>query len=190
VNSAWVPPPRAKQNVQCRGGPVVVVDRLIHGIGVDLAAAVAAGRCPDVAEQPGQLRLVVGADPFMSGAPFGFGARDATVPCSSQTGRGPGSPAVLIEKPSGNAGGRSPALRSNPARRHDPPSGLLTLGSRPPWGRRPLGGRDDQISWATAEPAAPDLACVIPVGYSVNSWIDGKEKVGGSIPPGGSAQWH
>ena len=47
---------------------------------------------------------------------------------------------------------------------------------------------DEQISWATAERTAPDLACVIPVGYSVIAWIDGKEKVGGSIPPGGSTQ--
>jgi len=49
-------------------------------------------------------------------------------------------------------------------------------------GSPPLGGRDDQISWATAERTAPDLACVIPVGYSVIAWIDGKEKVYGSIP--------
>jgi hypothetical protein len=41
---------------------------------------------------------------------------------------------------------------------------------------------DEQISWATAERTAPDLACVIPVGYSVIAWIDGKEKVYGSIP--------
>jgi hypothetical protein len=41
---------------------------------------------------------------------------------------------------------------------------------------------DEQISWPTAEPAAPDLACVIAVGYSVSVWIDGKEKVYGSIP--------
>ena len=42
------------------GGTVVVVDRLIRGIGVDLAGAVAVGLCPEVAEKPGQLRLVVG----------------------------------------------------------------------------------------------------------------------------------
>ena len=48
---------------------------------------------------------------------------------------------------------------------------------------------DEQISWATAERTAPDLACVIPVGYGVIAWIDGKEKVGGSIPPRGSTQW-
>jgi len=35
------------------GGPVIVVDRLIHGIGVDLAGAIAVDRCPDVAEQLG-----------------------------------------------------------------------------------------------------------------------------------------
>jgi hypothetical protein len=41
---------------------------------------------------------------------------------------------------------------------------------------------DEQISWPTAEHTAPDLACIIPVGYSVSAWIDGKEKVYGSIP--------
>ena len=44
------------------------------------------------------------------------------------------------------------------------------------------GGRDEQISWPTAERTAPDLICIVPVGYSVNVWIDGKEKVYGSIP--------
>ena len=38
------------------------MDRLIHGAGVDLAGPVAVDRRGDVAEQPGQLRLVVGAD--------------------------------------------------------------------------------------------------------------------------------
>jgi hypothetical protein len=41
---------------------------------------------------------------------------------------------------------------------------------------------DEQISWATAEPAAPGLACDAAAGYSVRAWIDGKEKVYGSIP--------
>ena len=82
--------------------------------------------------------------------------------------------------------GHSPALRSN---RH---VGTIRLQARLPSvtglngvAAQP-GGLDEQISWATAERTAPDLACVIPVGYSVNAWIDGKEKVGGSIPPGGS----
>jgi hypothetical protein len=44
------------------------------------------------------------------------------------------------------------------------------------------GGLDDQISWATAERTAPDLAWIAAVGYSVIAWIDGKEKVYGSIP--------
>ena len=70
------------------GGPVVVVDRLIHGVGVDLAGAVVVDRCPDVAEQFGQLRLVVGADPFLSGTPFGFRGHDETVPCPGRTGAG------------------------------------------------------------------------------------------------------
>jgi hypothetical protein len=41
---------------------------------------------------------------------------------------------------------------------------------------------DEQISWPTAERTAPDLACIIAAGYSVSAWIDGKEKVYGSIP--------
>ena len=83
MNSAWVPPPPwAKQNFpQFCGGPVVVVDGLIHGVGVDLAGAVSADGCPDVAEQLGQLRLVVRAHAFARGAPSGFGADDRTVPC-------------------------------------------------------------------------------------------------------------
>jgi len=72
------------------GGPVVVVDRLIHGVGVDLAGAVPVDRCPDVTEQFGQLRLVVGTDPFTRGAPFGIRGHDGTVPCPGQTGRRPG----------------------------------------------------------------------------------------------------
>jgi hypothetical protein len=57
MNSAWVPPPRAKQNFQSStAGPVVVVDCLIHGMGVDLAGAVAVDRCPEVAEQCGAGR--------------------------------------------------------------------------------------------------------------------------------------
>jgi hypothetical protein len=45
-----------------------------------------------------------------------------------------------------------------------------------------VGCGDEQISWPTAERTAPGLACVSAVGYSVNAWIDGKEKVYGSIP--------
>jgi hypothetical protein len=72
------------------GGPVVVADGLIHGIGAGHAGAAAVDRCPDMAEQSGQLRLVVGADPFIRRAPFGFAPTTGTVPCSGQTGRGPG----------------------------------------------------------------------------------------------------
>jgi len=76
------------------GGPVVVVDRHVHGIGVDRAGAVAVDRCRDVAEQLDQLRLVVGADPFQRSAPLSIRGHDGTVPCPGQTGRGPDSPAV------------------------------------------------------------------------------------------------
>jgi len=43
-------------------------------------------------------------------------------------------------------------------------------------------GRAMNLSWPTAGRTAPDLACVAPVGYSVSAWIEGKEKVYGSIP--------
>src|ERR1700746_1613033 len=63
------------------GGTVVAVDRLIRGLGVDLAGTGAVDLCPDVSEKSGQLRLVVGAHAFTRGAPFGFGGhdRDGTV---------------------------------------------------------------------------------------------------------------
>jgi hypothetical protein len=58
------------------GGTVVVVDRLIRGIGVDLAGAVAVDLCLDVAKKSGQLRFVVGAHAFARGAPLGLGGHD------------------------------------------------------------------------------------------------------------------
>ena len=75
------------------GGTVVVVDRLIRGIGVDLAGAVAVDLYPDVAEKSGQLRFVVGAHAFARGAPLGFGGhdRDGTV-FEPGPALGPGSP--------------------------------------------------------------------------------------------------
>jgi hypothetical protein len=41
---------------------------------------------------------------------------------------------------------------------------------------------DDQISWPTAVRTAPDLALDDAGCYTVIAWIDGKEKVYGSIP--------
>jgi hypothetical protein len=61
---------------QFRGGTVVVVDRLIRGIGVDPTGAVAVDLCPDVAKKTGQLRFAVGAHAFARGAPLGFGGHD------------------------------------------------------------------------------------------------------------------
>ena len=78
-----VRPPAAGETelLEVPGGTVIVVDRLIYGIGVDLAGAVAVDRSRDVAEQLGQLRLVVGAHTVPRGAPVGLGAhaRDGTV---------------------------------------------------------------------------------------------------------------
>ena len=61
---------------QFRGGTVVVVDRLIGGVGVGLPGAVAADLGRDVAKKSGQLRFVVGAHAFACGAPLGFGDHD------------------------------------------------------------------------------------------------------------------
>jgi len=91
MNSAWVPPPGEAESPEFCGGPVVVVDRLIHGIGVDLAGAVAVDRRRDVAEQLGQLHLMVGADPFARGAPFSVRGHDGTVPYPGQSGRWAGA---------------------------------------------------------------------------------------------------
>jgi len=91
----------------------------------------------------------------------------------------PATPPLPSALPLGRAGA---AHQRYDRTRHNPPSGLLTLSSRPPWAAAQPGGRDEQISWATAERTAPDLACVAAVGYSVIAWIDGKEKVYGSIP--------
>jgi hypothetical protein len=102
MNSAWVPPLRAKQNFH--SSAVVVVDGLIHGVGAGLAAAVAVGRCPDVAEQSGELRLVVAADPFAHGARSAFVATLRRYRAAARPAAGRGSPAVLMRKPSGNAG--------------------------------------------------------------------------------------
>jgi hypothetical protein len=95
---------------------------------------------------------------------------------------GLGSPAVPCGKPGGTAGAadqRYARARNVGTIRPQArlPSVVGLYGSPPQ-----LGGRDEQISWATAERTAPDLAWIIPVGYSVNAWIDGKEKVYGSIP--------
>jgi hypothetical protein len=120
-----------------------------------------------VAEQFGQLRLVVGADPFPRSPPFGFRAHDATVPL-----RQPDRPRAWAHQRydrTRHAGTIRPQARLPPV------VGLDGVAAHP-------GGLDEQISWATAERTAPDLACVIPVGYSVIVWIDGKEKVYGSIP--------
>src|SRR6266700_727884 len=65
---------------QVPGGAVIVVDNLVNCVGVDLGASVAVDRRLDVADQLGQLRLVVGADALASGASSGVGShgRDGT----------------------------------------------------------------------------------------------------------------
>jgi hypothetical protein len=70
-------------------------------------------------------------------------------------------------------------LGEDPGGQHPPRLRRVTSGGADHGCRVPC---DEQISWPTAERTAPGLACVIPVGYSVSVWIDGKEKVYGSIP--------
>jgi hypothetical protein len=76
------------------GSTVVVVDGLIYGIGVDLAGAVAVERCPDVAEQFGQLRLVVGATRSRATRRSAFVATMGRYRVPARPAAGPGSPAV------------------------------------------------------------------------------------------------
>ena len=64
-----------------------MVDRLIDSVSVDFAGAAAVDRCPGLAERFGQLRLVVGADPFTRGVSFGVRGHNGTVLCPEQTGR-------------------------------------------------------------------------------------------------------
>src|SRR5579859_3607243 len=87
--SRWCWPAAASTAAGQRRGTVVVVDRFIRGIGVDLAGAVAVDLCPDVAEQSGQLRFVVVAHAFARGAPLSLGGhdRDGTVRPDRAAGR-------------------------------------------------------------------------------------------------------
>jgi hypothetical protein len=71
------------------GGAVVVVNRLIHGKGVELAGAVAVDRRGDMGEQLGELCLVVGADPFARGVPFGPGTDGREGTAFQPEGQGP-----------------------------------------------------------------------------------------------------
>jgi hypothetical protein len=77
------------------GGTVVVVDRLIRGIGVDLVGAVAVDLCPDAVKKSGQLRFVVGAHAFARGAPLGFGGHDPDGTVFQRAALGQGSPADI-----------------------------------------------------------------------------------------------
>lgn len=77
MNSAWLPPPPEKQNLQSfLSSAIVVVDRLVQCADVDLPSPVTIDRGLDVGQQSGQLRLVVGAHTFAGGLPFGLGAHD------------------------------------------------------------------------------------------------------------------
>jgi hypothetical protein len=106
----------------CGGGTVVAVDRLIRGIGVDLAGAVAVDLRPDVAEQSGQPRLVVGAHAFTRGAPFGFGGhdRDGTVFNRPTPPRGSPADTRSADQPVAPYRRRCACSRQGPARQREP----------------------------------------------------------------------
>src|ERR1700749_1598539 len=108
---------------------MVVVDRLIRGIGVDLAGAVAVDLRSDVAEKFGQLRFVVGAHAFARGTPLGFGGhdRDGTVyrPGRPQAGSPAGTRAARRSDLLLRTGGDAPAhveIRSRNASRRGRPA--------------------------------------------------------------------
>jgi hypothetical protein len=84
------------------------------------------------------------------------------------------SPRVRLG-PSDNAWCQSPAVRLNTMRRSSRAPSSLTELSATVAIRRQLRRFDDQITWATAMRTAPGLACVIPVGYSVNRRIAPKQ---------------
>jgi len=161
------------------GGPAGVVDGLIHGIGIDLASPVS---LPMWLSSPASCAWWQALIRSCAARRSALVPTMRRYPRCSQTGRGPGSPAVPCGKPGGSAGAADQrydrtwnAGMIRPQARLPSVAGLH--GSPPQ-----LGGRDEQISWATAERTVPDLACAAAVGYSLNPWIDGKEKVYGSIP--------
>lgn len=67
---------------QLAASSVIVVDRLVEGVGVDLAGAVAVKRIRDVFEELGQSRLVVGGYAFTRGPAFGLRPHSETIPRS------------------------------------------------------------------------------------------------------------
>jgi hypothetical protein len=57
---------------QLAGRPVIVVDRLVDGVGVDLAGAVAVERGRNVFDELTQSRLMIGGYAFARGSAFGL----------------------------------------------------------------------------------------------------------------------
>jgi len=65
---------------QLAGGLVIVVDRLVDGVGVDLAGAVTVDRSRNVLDELGQLRLVIGGYAFARCPAFGLRPHSGTIP--------------------------------------------------------------------------------------------------------------
>ncbi len=59
---------------------MVVVDRFIDGVGIDLAAAVAVDRNRNVVDELTQPPLVIAGHGFPGGLAFGLGAHNETIP--------------------------------------------------------------------------------------------------------------
>ena len=64
---------------------MIVVDRLIDGVGIDLAGAVAVDRYRDVLDKMGQLRLVIPGYAFARCPAFGLSTHGETIPSSPTT---------------------------------------------------------------------------------------------------------
>src|ERR1700749_322037 len=151
---------------------MVVVDRLIRGIGVDLAGAVAVDLRSDVAEKFGQLRFVVGAHAFARGTPLGFGGhdRDGTVyrPGRPQAGSPAGTRAARRSDLLLRTGGDAPAhveIRSRNASRRGRPA-LIAIADFAPrrGGIRRLGAAPDRADMRVSGIRAAMCLAVLPMG--------------------------
>jgi hypothetical protein len=65
---------------------VIVVDRLVDGVGVDLAGAVAVDRGRNVFDELTQSPLMVGGYAFARGPAFGLRPHSETIPPPSAVG--------------------------------------------------------------------------------------------------------
>jgi hypothetical protein len=65
---------------QLTGCPMIVVDRLVNGVGVDLAGTVTVDRDRDVFDEFTQPRLVIAVHGFPGGPALGLRSHSETIP--------------------------------------------------------------------------------------------------------------